>query len=57
VGLTADERLITRDELAACDAIWLASALRGLAEATSLDGSPRPRSPWTPRLLRLLGFG
>jgi 4-amino-4-deoxychorismate lyase len=57
LGLTADERLIKRDELAASDGIWLASALRGLAEATSLDGSPRRRSPWTPRLLELLGFG
>ncbi|MEU4687223.1 aminotransferase class IV [Actinoplanes sp. NPDC023714] len=56
VGLKSAERMITLPELAAADAIWLASSLRGLAEVTELDGVPRPRSPWTPRLLTLLGF-
>jgi 4-amino-4-deoxychorismate lyase len=56
VGLRAEPRMITRDELVGADAIWLASSLRGLAEAVSLDGVPRARSPWTPRLLSLLGF-
>lgn len=56
VGLKADERIITVPELATADAIWLASSLRGLAEAVSLDGVPRTRSPWTPRLQTLLGF-
>lgn len=56
VGLNAEERMITLPELAAADAIWLTSALRGLAEATSLDGVPRPASPWTPRLHARLGF-
>lgn len=56
VGLKASERMLTLDELAAADAIWLASSLRGLAEVKELDGVPRPRSPWTPRLLELLGF-
>jgi 4-amino-4-deoxychorismate lyase len=56
VGLRAEERMVTRPELAAADAIWLASSLRGLAEAVSLDGTPRARSPWTGRLQRLLGF-
>jgi 4-amino-4-deoxychorismate lyase len=55
-GLRASERMITIDELGGVDAIWLASAVRGLAEAVSLDGRPRARSPWTPRLLDLLGF-
>jgi 4-amino-4-deoxychorismate lyase len=55
-GLTPVERMITLDELAAADAIWLASSLRVLAEVTELDGAPRPRSPWTSRLLALLGF-
>ncbi|MDI6103919.1 aminotransferase class IV [Actinoplanes sp. NEAU-A12] len=55
-GLRASERMVTLDELAAAEAIWLASSLRGLAEVTSLDGVPRARSPWTPRLLELLGF-
>jgi 4-amino-4-deoxychorismate lyase len=56
VGLRPVERMVTLPELAAADAIWLASSLRGLAEATSLDGVPRPRSPWTGRLRELLGF-
>ncbi|BBH65001.1 4-amino-4-deoxychorismate lyase [Actinoplanes sp. OR16] len=55
-GLTAAERMITLPDLAAADAIWLASSLRGLAEVTELDGVARGRSPWTPRLLELLGY-
>jgi 4-amino-4-deoxychorismate lyase len=56
VGLQAAERMITLTELASADAIWLASSLRGLAEAVSLDGVARARSPWTGRLQALLGF-
>jgi 4-amino-4-deoxychorismate lyase len=56
VGLESAERMITGPELAAADAIWLASSLRGLAEVTELDGVARDKSPWTPRLLELLGF-
>jgi 4-amino-4-deoxychorismate lyase len=56
VGLSAEESMITAAGLAATDAIWLASSLRGLAEARTLDGAERAASPWTPRLLDLLGF-
>jgi 4-amino-4-deoxychorismate lyase len=56
VGLRAAERMVTLPELMAADGIWLASSLRGLAEAVSLDGAARPRSPWTGRLQALLGF-
>ncbi|MFC7528158.1 aminotransferase class IV [Actinoplanes sp. GCM10030250] len=56
VGLAAAERMVTLPELVAADAVWLASSVRGLAEVISLDGVPRARSPWTPRLLELLGF-
>jgi 4-amino-4-deoxychorismate lyase len=56
IALKPVERMITLDELASAEAIWLASSLRGLAEVTELNGTPRPRSPWTPRLLTLLGF-
>jgi len=56
VGLRAAERMITLPSLAAADAIWLASSLRGLAEAVSLDGVARGPSPWTARLQALLGF-
>ncbi|MGX6607841.1 aminotransferase class IV [Micromonosporaceae bacterium Da 78-11] len=56
VGLRAEERLVTPAELADADAIWLASALRGLAQAVSFDGTPRPASRWTARFHDLLGF-
>jgi len=56
VGLLPAYRMVKRDQLTQADAIWLASALRGLAEVRSLDVSPRRRSPWTPRLLTLLGY-
>lgn len=56
LGLHPTERMVTRDELTGADAVWLASALRGLAEAITLDAEPRTRSPWTPRLLDHLGF-
>jgi 4-amino-4-deoxychorismate lyase len=55
-GLQAAERMVTRPELASADAIWLASSLRGLAEAVSLDGVRRAPSPWTAPLQALLGF-
>lgn len=55
-GLRAAERMVTLPELASADAIWLASSLRGLAEAVSLDGAARARSPWTGRLQAMLGF-
>jgi 4-amino-4-deoxychorismate lyase len=57
LGLRGKERMIDADGLAGADAIWLASSLRGLAEARTLDGAARAASPWTPRLLDLLGFG
>ncbi|GAA3338825.1 aminodeoxychorismate lyase [Amorphoplanes nipponensis] len=56
LGLHGEERMITAAELAGTEAIWLASSLRGLAEARTLDGALRPASPWTARLLALLGF-
>ncbi|GAA2550521.1 aminodeoxychorismate lyase [Winogradskya consettensis] len=56
LGLRTEERMISVDELAEADAIWLVSSLRGLAEARTLNGSARAASPWTPRLLGLLGF-
>jgi len=56
VGLHAAERMITLDDLRGADAIWLASALRGLSFVKELDGAPRRRSRWTPILLDLLGY-
>ncbi|GAA2696880.1 aminotransferase class IV [Actinoplanes palleronii] len=55
-GLRPVHRMVTLPELATADAIWLTSSLRGLAEVISLDGTERPRSPWTPRFLAMLGF-
>lgn len=56
VGLGAEERMITAAALPEADAIWLSSSLRGLAEVHTLNGVSRPPSPWTPRLLALLGY-
>ncbi|MEU4478328.1 aminotransferase class IV [Micromonospora sp. NPDC023966] len=56
LGLRADERLPTPTDLHEADAIWLTSSLRGLAEVTALDKTPRPHSPLTAPLLTLLGF-
>jgi 4-amino-4-deoxychorismate lyase len=56
LGLRAEHRMITGAGLTGADAIWLASALRGLAEVTELDGAPRRRSAWTGRLLAALGY-
>ena len=56
VGLRAEERMLSAAQLPTVEAIWLASSLRGLAEARSLDGVARAASPWTPRLQDLLGF-
>ncbi|MEU4213908.1 aminotransferase class IV [Actinoplanes sp. NPDC026623] len=56
LGLRAEERLITAAELTAADGVWFASSLRGLAEVRILDGTHRAGSPWTRRLLDLLGF-
>jgi 4-amino-4-deoxychorismate lyase len=56
LGLRGEERMVTIAELAGAHAIWLASALRGLAEVMALDGTARPRSPWTPKLLARLGY-
>jgi 4-amino-4-deoxychorismate lyase len=56
VSLRPCHRMVTIDQLRGADAIWLASALRGLAFVTELDGVPRRRSRWTPILLDLLGY-
>jgi 4-amino-4-deoxychorismate lyase len=56
LGLHAEERMITAADLAAADAAWFASSLRGLAEVRVLDETHRAGSPWTRRLLDLLGF-
>ena len=56
MGLRPAYRMITIEQLRGADAIWLASALRGLAFVTSLDGAPRRPSRWTKILLDLLGY-
>lgn len=56
VGLSPAYRMVTIEQLHGADAIWLASALRGLAFVTSLDGVPRRASRWTKVLLDLLGY-
>ncbi|MEU1809470.1 aminotransferase class IV [Micromonospora aurantiaca (nom. illeg.)] len=56
LGLTAGEHLPTVPDLHGAEAIWLTSSLRGPAEVTTLNGTPRPSSPLTPRMQALLGF-
>ena len=56
VGLSPTYRMVTIEQLRGADAIWLASALRGLAFVTALDGAPRRHSRWTPVLQELLGY-
>ncbi|MDG4754508.1 aminotransferase class IV [Micromonospora sp. WMMD718] len=56
LGLTADEHLPTVADLHEAEAIWLTSSLRGPAEVTALNGTPRPSSPLTPRIQTLLDF-
>ncbi|WP_433371229.1 aminotransferase class IV [Actinoplanes sp. CA-142083] len=55
-GLRPSYRMVTIEQLRGADAIWLASALRGLSFVKELDGAPRRRSRWTPILLDLLGY-
>ncbi|MFG1940446.1 aminotransferase class IV [Micromonospora tulbaghiae] len=56
LGLTPAEHLPTVTDLHEAEAIWLTSSLRGVAEITALNGTPRPRSPLTPRIQALLNF-
>ncbi|SCL66967.1 4-amino-4-deoxychorismate lyase [Micromonospora eburnea] len=56
LGLAAEERLVTPAELTDADGLWLTSSLRGLAEISSLDGTPLPPSPRTSALQSLLAF-
>ncbi|MEH0842650.1 aminotransferase class IV [Micromonospora sp. CPCC 205711] len=56
IGLTATERMVTPAELLRADGVWLTSSLRGLTELRTLDGSPVPPSPLTPKLRTLLAF-
>jgi 4-amino-4-deoxychorismate lyase len=56
VGLRPAYRMVTIEQLREADAIWLASALRGPAFVTSLDGAPRRTSRWTKILQDLLGY-
>ncbi|MER7164838.1 aminotransferase class IV [Micromonospora sp. NPDC000207] len=42
LGLTADERMVTPEQLRAADAAWLTSSLRGAAPIRTLDTHPLP---------------
>lgn len=63
LGWRSEERLIRPGELTTAgggrgvDGLWFTSSVRGLAEIHTLDGVGLPRSPETPRLRKLLGFG
>jgi 4-amino-4-deoxychorismate lyase len=52
--ISRQQRFVRVDELHRAEGIWLASALRGVAEVIELDGRKRARSPWTGRLQQLV---
>ncbi|SCE98872.1 4-amino-4-deoxychorismate lyase [Micromonospora matsumotoense] len=56
LGLERAERMVTPARLHAATGVWLTSSVRGLVEVRSLDATPRPPAPHTPRLQELLGF-
>lgn len=56
LGLAAAEHLPTVADLHEAEAIWLTSSLRGVVEATALNGTSRPGSLLTPRIQALLNF-
>ena len=56
LGWHAAERLVTPEELASADGVWLTSSVRGLTAVRALDGHDLPPSPHTARLQALLGF-
>jgi len=56
LGLSTHRQLVTRSELAGVDGVWLCGSVRGIVEATSLDGQKLPGSNLTPRLREVLGF-
>jgi 4-amino-4-deoxychorismate lyase len=57
LGLTAAQRLVRPDELAATDGVWFTSSVRGLVAIRSLDDAPLPYDPaMTAKLQGFLGF-
>jgi 4-amino-4-deoxychorismate lyase len=57
LGLTADERMVRPEELAAVNGVWFTSSVRGLVAIRSLDGTPMPYDPaMTAKLQGFLGF-
>ncbi len=56
VGLRTCREMVTLPELASVDGVWLCSSVRGIVEATSLNGEKLAHSGLTPKLAELLGF-
>jgi Branched-chain amino acid aminotransferase/4-amino-4-deoxychorismate lyase len=57
IGLTADEALVTPDELRSVDGAWFTSSVRGPAPIRTLDGIPLPYDPdLAARVRTVLGF-
>jgi 4-amino-4-deoxychorismate lyase len=57
LGLTADERMVRPDELAAVDGVWFTSSVRGPVAIRSLDGVALAYDPaMTAKLQGFLGF-
>ncbi|WP_165949826.1 aminotransferase class IV [Micromonospora sp. KC207] len=56
LGLASDEALVTPEELARADGVWLTGSLSGILAATELDGRPLTRSPLLAEARRLIGY-
>jgi 4-amino-4-deoxychorismate lyase len=57
LGWVATERMIAPSALAAADAAWLTSSVRGAVPIRTIDGSPIPQNPTaTAAVAALLGF-
>ncbi|MEW1585701.1 aminotransferase class IV [Micromonospora vinacea] len=56
LGLGTDEALVTPDELAHADGVWLTGSLSGILAATEIDGRPLTRSSLLGEARRLIGY-
>ncbi|MCX5064316.1 aminotransferase class IV [Micromonospora lupini] len=56
LGLGTDEALVTPDELAHADGVWLTGSLSGILAATEIDGRPLTPSPLLGEARRLIGY-
>jgi 4-amino-4-deoxychorismate lyase len=56
LGMRADRRSATLDDLLSADEVWFCSSVRGAAQVTELNGKPLSDAGLTPALRDVLGF-